>query len=117
MKQSTKDRILSETPDEVKQRVRDRADLLVRKQETLEKASLLSRPIHLIWDEGERYDCNKEFREEFKKGAKWQKNDCVQFINKLEDESFDGWSEEEISAYLTACMTIKKKYIDTLNGN
>jgi len=50
-------------------------------------------------------------------GAKWQKNDCVQFINKLEDESFDGWSEEAISGYLTACMTIKQKYIDTLNGN
>ena len=42
------------------------------KQETLEEASLLSRPIHLIWDEGERYDCNEKFREEFKNGAKWQ---------------------------------------------
>ena len=39
MKQSTKDRILSETPDEVKQKVRDRADLLVNKQETLEEVS------------------------------------------------------------------------------
>ena len=45
---------------------------LSMKQETLEEASLLSRPIHLIWDEDERYDCNEEFREEFKKGAKWQ---------------------------------------------
>jgi len=45
-------------------------------------------------------------------GANWQKNDCVQFINKLEDESFDGWSEEAKSGYLTACMTIKQKYID-----
>ena len=50
-------------------------------------------------------------------GAKWQQNDCVQFINKLEDESFDGWSKEAKSGYLTACMTIKQKYIDTLNGN
>jgi|688.fasta_scaffold433662_3 hypothetical protein len=53
----------------------------------------------------------------FYEGAKWQQNDCVQFINKLEDESFDGWSEEAKSGYLTACMTIKQKYIDTLNGN
>ena len=53
----------------------------------------------------------------FIEGAKWQKNDCIKFINKLEDESFDGWSEEAISGYLTACMTIKQKYIDTLNGN
>lgn len=56
-------------------------------------------------------------RPSFIAGAKWQKNDCVQFINKLEDESFDGWSEEAISGYLTACKTIKQKYIDTLNGN
>ena len=46
----------------------------------------------------------------FIEGAKWQKNDCVQFIDKLEDESFDGWSEEAISGYLTACMTIKKQF-------
>jgi hypothetical protein len=54
---------------------------------------------------------------DFIEGAKWQQNDCVQFINKLEDESFDGWSKEAKSGYLTACMTIKQKYIDTLNGN
>ena len=47
-------------------------DITEPKQETLEEASLLSRPIHLIWDEDERYDCNEEFREEFKKGVKWQ---------------------------------------------
>lgn len=57
------------------------------------------------------------FKEGMIEGAKWQKNDCIKFINKLEDESFDGWSEEAISGYLTACMTIKQKYIDTLNGN
>ena len=44
------------------------------KQETLEEASLLSRPIHLIWDEDERYDCNEEFREEFKKYKKQDNN-------------------------------------------
>tara|TARA_R110000868_G_scaffold402839_1_gene679570 strand:+ start:212 stop:475 length:264 start_codon:yes stop_codon:yes gene_type:complete len=59
----------------------------------------------------------RPFKLGFINGAKWQKNDCVQFINKLEDESFDGWSEEAISGYLTACMTIKQKYIDMLNGN
>jgi len=47
----------------------------------------------------------------FKEGAKWQKNNCVQFINKLENESFNGWSEEAISGYLTACITIKQKEI------
>ena len=55
------------------------------KQETLEEASLLSRPIHLIWDEDERYDCNEEFREEFKKGAKWQQE--------------RSYSEEEVIAF------------------
>ena len=47
---------------------------------------------------------------DFKRGAKWQKNNCVQFIDKLEDESFDGWSEEAISGYLTACTTIKEQF-------
>ena len=36
--QSTKDRILSETSEEVKQRVRDTANKLVMKQETIEEA-------------------------------------------------------------------------------
>ncbi len=55
------------------------------KQETLEEASLLSRPIHLIWDEDERYDCNEEFREEFKKGAKWQQEQIgkSEFLQRL----------------------------------
>ena len=39
MKQSTKDRILSETSKETKQRVRDTANRLVMKQETLEEAA------------------------------------------------------------------------------
>jgi hypothetical protein len=68
------------------------------------------------WAEG-AWDNRDGFTDGFVEGAKWQKNDCVKFINKLEDESFDGWSEEVISGYLTACMTIKQKYIDTLNGN
>ena len=38
-KQSTKDRILSETSEEIKQRVRDTANRLVMKQETLEEAT------------------------------------------------------------------------------
>jgi hypothetical protein len=57
----------------------------IMKQETLEEASLLSRPIHLIWDEDERYDCNEEFREEFKKGAKWQQEEIgkSEFLQRL----------------------------------
>ena len=83
-------------------------------QETLEEAS------HTAWLNYEHVEGNlysTSFKNGFKFGAKWQQNDCVQFINKLEDESFDGWSEEAKSGYLTACMTIKQKYIDTLNGN
>lgn len=38
--QSTKDRILSETSDEIKQKVRETANDLVSKQETLEKAAI-----------------------------------------------------------------------------
>jgi hypothetical protein len=77
------------------------------KQETLEEAA----EMHL--NSGKIPNDYKSFIQ----GAKWQQNNCVQFINKLEDESFDGWSKEAKSGYLTACMTIKQKYIDTLNGN
>ena len=56
-KQSTKDRILSETPESVKQKVREVANALVNKQETLEEAA-------------ERLA--KHFNIDFIEGAKWQ---------------------------------------------
>jgi hypothetical protein len=49
------------------------------KQETLEEAALLAYPIHLIWDEDERYDCSQELREAFIEGAKWQKDKQDEF--------------------------------------
>jgi len=49
------------------------------KQETLEEAALLAYPIHLIWDEDERYDCSQELREAFIEGAKWQQNKQDEF--------------------------------------
>jgi len=66
------------------------------KQETLEEASLLSRPIHLIWDEDERYDCNEEFREEFKKGAKWQ-----------QERSYSEEDMNQYSDYVLMCSAEK----------
>jgi hypothetical protein len=44
----------------------------MKNKETIEEAALLAHPIHLIWDEEERYDCNQELRETFIEGAKWQ---------------------------------------------
>ena len=77
------------------------------KQETLEEASLLSRPIHLIWDEGERYDCNEEFREEFKKGAKWKQEKIYNEIKELYDsENITGFSK---LAYAKCLDIIKNK--------
>ncbi len=55
------------------------------KQETLEEAALLAYPIHLIWDEEERYDCSQELREAFIEGAKWQQE--------------RSYSEEEVIAF------------------
>jgi hypothetical protein len=49
------------------------------KQETLEEAALLAYPIHLIWDEEERYDCSQELRETFIEGAKWQQYEQDEF--------------------------------------
>ena len=64
-KQSTKDRILSETPESIKQKVRETANELVFKQETLEEASWKFNPLKKL---------DGEFlRHAFKKGAEWQK--------------------------------------------
>jgi hypothetical protein len=59
------------------------------KQETVEEAALLAYPIHLIWDEEERYDCNQELRETFIEGAKWQQE--------------RSYSEEEVIKLLIYC--------------
>ena len=73
------------------------------KQKTLEEASLLSRPIHLIWDEGERYDCNEKFREEFKKGAYWNQE--------------KSYSEEEVLDILVkAIKDVKVKQLTFYDG-
>ena len=31
------------------------------------------------------------------------------YIDKLKSESFEGWTEDEIKGYLTACESIKQK--------
>ena len=95
-KQSTKDRILSETPDEVKQRVRDRADLLVNKEETLEEAS-------------ERAVKSGLFKDKtlFIAGAKWQQEKIYNEIKELYDnENITGFSK---LAYAKCLDIIKKK--------
>ena len=33
----------------------------------------------------------------------------LQYINTLEENSFDGWNDDQINAYLTACTSIKEK--------
>lgn len=77
------------------------------KKETIEEASLLSRPIHLIWDEDKRYDCNEEFREEFKKGVKWQQEKIYNEIKELYDsENITGFSK---LAYAKCLDIIKNK--------
>ena len=65
-KQSTKDRILSETSKETKQRVRDTANKLVMKQETLEEAALKQAQLSYYGDEVDAYVRGSVF------GAKWE---------------------------------------------
>lgn len=36
------------------------------------------------------------------------------YIKTLKEQSFEGWSEEEIKGYLTACESINKK-VDKVN--
>jgi hypothetical protein len=70
------------------------------KQETLEEAALLAYPIHLIWDEEERYDCSQELREAFIEGAKWQQEQYTteeqhvgHTIDELDKEYIKGFNE------------------------
>ena len=74
-----KDKILSETSEEVKQRVRDTANKLVMKQETLEEAAKNYAEEY----KGEEQDPWFDFME----GAKWQQE--------------RSYSEEEVIGYLT----------------
>ena len=92
MKQSTKDRILSETPDEVKHR----ANSLINKQETVEEAS-------------ERAVKSGLFKDEtlFIAGAKWQQEKIYNEIKELYDnENITGFSK---LAYAKCLDIIKKK--------
>ena len=86
-KQSTKDRILSETPESVKQKVREVANALVNKQETLEEAA-------------ERLA--KHFNIDFIAGAKWQQErsyskedlEVAFFEGQFGRYSFNDWFEQ-----------------------
>ena len=73
-----KDKILSETSEEVKQRVRDTANKLVMKQETLEEAAermYREYPTNPIdkpeWNYNRDINCFRK-RKAFINGAKWQ---------------------------------------------
>jgi len=72
MKQSIKDKILSETSKETKQRVRETANKLVIKQETLKEVSERLYPIIETNDYMDWYDKNYDIRNSFINGAKWQ---------------------------------------------
>jgi hypothetical protein len=84
MKQSTKDRILSETPELVKQKVRETANKLVEsKQETLEEAAK-----RFYTTEDTKRDCN------FIEGAKWQQE--------------RSYSEEEVRKAIQETITLMR---------
>jgi hypothetical protein len=101
-KQSTKDRILSETSEEIKQRVRDTANKLVMKQETLEEA-------------GERINYfvlngRTPFNNGFKEGAKWQQErsyseeDLIHFYNFIKEKcdivNTSGYAETHVKWFI-----------------
>jgi hypothetical protein len=77
----------------------------MKKKETLEEAALLANPIHLIWDEEERYDCNQELRETFIDGAKWQ-----------QEQDKKMYSEEEIRKALLDIVLVNPAHISLLKS-
>jgi hypothetical protein len=87
LKQSTKDRILSETPELVKQKVRETANKLVEpKQETLEEAAIYN---YKELYEGEPLTQDVPI-DAFIKGAKWQSERSYSEED-LKTAFLDGW--------------------------
>jgi hypothetical protein len=41
--------------------------------------------------------------------TKYYLDEIDRYIDKLKSESFEGWTEDEIKGYLTACESIKQK--------
>jgi len=41
-------------------------------------------------------------------GLKMSDKNVLEYIEKLKAGSFEGWSEDQENAYLTACVTIEK---------
>jgi len=120
-KQSTKDRILSETPELVKQKVRETANKLVEpKQETLEEVALKLYPIILEYDD---WDKNKQYRDEWINGAKWQQENipiCIYAENiychiengvvivEKNDKSVISYSEEDMRKAIQETITLMR---------
>ena len=87
LKQSTKDRILSETPELVKQKVRETANKLVEpKQETLEEAAIYN---YKELYEGEPLTQDVPI-DAFMNGAKWQQEKSYS-EEEVKTAFLDGW--------------------------
>jgi hypothetical protein len=85
-----KDKILSETSEETKQRVRDTANKLVMKQETLEEAAEYYAHNYFDMHETNNY---KALKSGFEQGAKWQQE--------------RSYSEEEVIELVQKALTHK----------
>jgi hypothetical protein len=101
MKQSTKDRILSETSEEIKQRVRETANKLVMKQETLEDAAARLYPTDCTnWSIKIPLDERKAFIE----GAKWQQErsyseeEVLELLEKIQQQVAIDYNDEFLFA-------------------
>lgn len=57
----------------------------------------------------EDFSPTKNIFTDVKIGAIWSSEDIVNQITELENQSFQGWSNDAIDGYLTACKTIKEK--------
>ncbi len=65
----------------------------------------------------EHYDINKKASTTYgiKENAEKDAESTLEYISKLESGSFEGWSEESIDGYLTACKSIKEKLLSIKN--
>ena len=107
MSSKKSDEILFTTSDGVNIKFGDTYYFVTKKWLGTDELKVFSRTID------DNYDINKKSPVTYgiKENAEKDAMPILEYVNILESGSFDGWSDEAIAGYLTACKSIKEKII------
>ncbi len=101
------DKVLFTTEDGVDMKIGSTYYFIAKKWLGADNESIIDVTIN------EKFDINRKATHAFgiKENAQKEldKKDVYKYISQLESESFEGWSEDSVNGYLTACKSIKEK--------